>query len=207
MWGMQKNFMTPKEVSQMLSISVSAVNTLARTGELISVSNEDTGLKCFLKKDVLVFAREHEIPVNDPGKNGYRVLIVDDEESFAQMLEKWIEALPYEFEIDVAHNGFQAGYKARQYAPDLIFLDVMMPGVSGMEVVAALKSEPKTEHIRIIGLTGAATENTEMIINYNGIPVFAVFNFSVGLSVVCYSAEPPNLCTKPTPTASALPVD
>ena len=144
----------------MLSISVSAVNTLARTGELISVSNEDTGLKCFLKKDVLVFAREHEIPVNDPGKNGYRVLIVDDEESFAQMLEKWIEALPYEFEIDVAHNGFQAGYKARQYAPDLIFLDVMMPGVSGMEVVAALKSEPKTEHIRIIGLTGAATENT-----------------------------------------------
>ena len=157
---MQKNFMTPKEVSQMLSISVSAVNTLARTGELISVSNEDTGLKCFLKKDVLVFACEHEIPINDPGKNGYRVLIVDDEESFAQMLEKWIEALPYEFEIDVAHNGFQAGYKARQYAPDLIFLDVMMPGVSGMEVVAALKSEPKTEHIRIIGLTGAATENT-----------------------------------------------
>ena len=52
-----------------------------------------------------------------------------------------------------------------------------------------------------------STENTEMIINYNGIPVFAVFNFSVGLSVVCYSAEPPNLCTKPTPTASALPVD
>ena len=158
--GMQKNFMTPKEVSQMLSLSVSAVNTLARTGELVSVSDEDTGLKCFLKKDVLEFAREHEIPVNKPDKNRYRVLIVDDEESFARMLEKWIEALPYEFDIDIAHNGFQAGYKARQYAPDLIFLDVMMPGVSGIEVVSALKSEPKTEHIRIIGLTRAATENT-----------------------------------------------
>jgi CheY-like chemotaxis protein len=158
--GMQKKFMTPREVSQMLSISVSAVNTLAGTGELASVSDEDTGLKCFLKEDVLDFAHEHEIPVNEPRKTGYRVLIVDDEKSFAQMLEKWIQALPYEFEIDIAHNGFQAGYKARQYVPDLIFLDVMMPGVSGMEVVVALKSEPKTEHIRIIGLTGAATENT-----------------------------------------------
>jgi len=97
--GMQKKFMTPKEVSKMLSISVSAVNTLAGTGELASVSNEDTGLKCFLKEDVLDFAHEHEIPVNEPGKNGYRVLIVDDEESFAHMLEKWIDALPYEFEI------------------------------------------------------------------------------------------------------------
>ena len=144
----------------MLSLSVSAVNTLARTGELASVIDDDSGLKGFLKGDVLEFARKHEIPVNESARKGYRVLIVDDEESFAHMLEKWIKALPYEFEIDIAHNGFQAGYKARQYAPDLIFLDVMMPGVSGMEVVEALKSEPKTEHIRIIGLTGAATDNS-----------------------------------------------
>lgn len=157
---MQNKFMTPKEVSKMLSLSVSAVNTLARTGELASVIDDDSGLKGFLKGDVLEFARKHEIPVNESARKGYRVLIVDDEESFAHMLEKWIKALPYEFEIDIAHNGFQAGYKARQYAPDLIFLDVMMPGVSGMEVVEALKSEPKTEHIRIIGLTGAATDNS-----------------------------------------------
>ena len=156
---MQNKFMTPKEVSQLLSISVSAVNTLARTGELASIL-DDTGLKCFLEEDVLDFARNHDIPLNKSVTNRYRVLIVDDEESFARMLEKWIETLPYEFEIDIAHNGFQAGYKARQYAPDLIFLDVMMPGVGGVEVVEALKSEPKTEHIRIIGLTGAATETT-----------------------------------------------
>jgi len=157
---MQDKYMTPKEVSQMLSISVSAVNTLARTGELASILDEDTGLKCFLEEDVLDFARNHDIPLNSSVKNRYRVLIVDDEESFARMLEKWIGTLPYEFEIDIAHNGFQAGYKARQYAPDLIFLDVMMPGVGGVEVVEALKSEPKTRHIRIIGLTGAATETT-----------------------------------------------
>jgi len=38
----------------------------------------------------------------------------------------------------------------------------MMPGVSGIEVTAALKEQPETNHIRIIGMTGGATENTEM---------------------------------------------
>jgi len=152
--------MASNEVSQMFSISVSGANTPAGASEVDPAVDEDTDPKSFPKEDVPDFPQKHEIRENEPVKNGYHVLIVDDEESFARMLEKWIETLPYEFKIEIANNGFQAGYKARQYAPDLIFLDVMMPGVSGVEVVEALKSEPKTEHIRIIGLTGAATETT-----------------------------------------------
>jgi len=84
---------------------------------------------------------------------------VDDEESFASMLKATLATMPYNFDVDIANNGFQAGYKARQYTPDLILLDFMMPSVTGIEVVEALKSEPETKHIRVIGLTGNATDN------------------------------------------------
>ncbi|MDX5151529.1 MAG: response regulator, partial [Acidiferrobacterales bacterium] len=89
----------------------------------------------------------------------YRVLIVDDDEAFSRMLVRWLETMPYEIEIDVASNGFQAGYKARQKSPDLVLLDVMMSGVSGIDVVEALKEEVETSHIRIIGMTGEATKS------------------------------------------------
>lgn len=96
---------------------------------------------------------------NETGRPVYRVLIVDDDETFSGMLKHMLESMPYEFDIDIANNGFQAGYKARQSVPDLILLDVMMSGVSGIEVVEALKEEAETRHIRIVGMTGGATRS------------------------------------------------
>jgi len=142
----------------MLSISVAFVNALVDSGE-IRCKTTDTGQHRFLVEDVIHYACCHEIPVNTPNRSGYRVLIVDDDEGFSGMLVRWIESMPYDIEIDVASNGFQAGYKARQKSPDLIFLDVMMSGVSGIDVVEALKEEAETSHIRIIGMTGEATKS------------------------------------------------
>lgn len=96
---------------------------------------------------------------DETGRQVYRVLIVDDDEVFSGMLKRMLESMPYYFEIDIANNGFQAGYKARQSAPDLILLDVMMSGVSGIEVVEALKEETETRQIRIVGMTGGATRS------------------------------------------------
>lgn len=96
---------------------------------------------------------------NETSRSAYRVLIVDDDEMFSGMLKHMLESMPYEFEIDIANNGFQAGYKARQSVPDLILLDVMMSGVSGIEVVEALKEEAETRQIRIVGMTGGATRS------------------------------------------------
>src|SRR5512146_1988161 len=79
------------------------------------------------------------------------VLIVDDEESGRQTIESVLEGEGYT--IELAENGFQAIEKARKLLPDVILLDVMMPGMTGFEVCQRIRSDPQMAEIPIIILT------------------------------------------------------
>jgi len=87
-----------------------------------------------------------------------RVLAVDDERFVVRMIEDilregGIEALS-------ASSGEEAVEKARANQPDLVLLDWMMPGMSGLEACRVLKVDPRTAHIPIVMLTakGQASE-------------------------------------------------
>ncbi|HRQ24988.1 MAG TPA: response regulator [Anaerolineales bacterium] len=79
------------------------------------------------------------------------ILIVDDEESGRQTLESILEGQGYQ--LAMAENGEQALEKARQILPDVILLDVMMPGMDGFEVCKHLRNDPKLAEVPIIILT------------------------------------------------------
>jgi putative two-component system response regulator len=80
-----------------------------------------------------------------------RVLIVDDEFSGRQTLESVLEGEGYD--LDMAENGMEALEKAKAGMPDVILLDVMMPGMTGFEVCQRIRSDPKVAEIPIIVLT------------------------------------------------------
>ena len=144
----------------MLAVTVVSVRSLAESGQLASFTTAGCHRR-FRVRDVERYAKANGLTLNRPSRSSYRVLIVDDDKSFANMLGQLLTSLPYEIDTEIAHNGFQAGFKAKQGVPDVILLDIMMPGVSGIEVAAALKEEPETNHIRIIGMTGGATNSSE----------------------------------------------
>jgi putative two-component system response regulator len=79
------------------------------------------------------------------------VLVVDDIEANISVL---VETLSDICDISVALNGFAAIELAQELKPDLILLDVMMPGMSGFDVCKKLKADPATQEIPIIFLTG-----------------------------------------------------
>ena len=78
------------------------------------------------------------------------VLVVDDTEANIDIL---VEALDSEYEVSVAMDGESALETVNTDPPDLILLDIMMPGIDGYEVCRRLKSEPKTSGIPIIFIT------------------------------------------------------
>jgi len=86
------------------------------------------------------------------------VLIVDDEPSGRQTLEAVLEGEGYRLEM--AENGFQALEKARQLLPDVILLDVMMPGLTGFEVCEQIRKDEKLAEIPIIILTALDDRNS-----------------------------------------------
>lgn len=68
-----------------------------------------------------------------------RVLLVDDEVRLAEGVRRGLEAEG--FAVDVAHNGVDGLWRAREFAYDVIVLDVMMPGMSGYRVCSTLRAE------------------------------------------------------------------
>jgi two-component system response regulator MprA len=80
-----------------------------------------------------------------------KVLVVDDEDNIIELIRL---GLRYEgFEVEVASNGEQALMLAQRINPDLIILDIMMPGIDGLEVCRRLRHNPTTHDIPVLMLT------------------------------------------------------
>ena len=89
-----------------------------------------------------------------------RILVVDDIPANLRLLEAKLSA-EY-FEVLTANDGPAALEAAANLAPDLILLDVMMPGMDGFEVARRLKDDPKTRHIPVVMLT-ALSETADRV--------------------------------------------
>lgn len=86
------------------------------------------------------------------------VLVVDDDRDIAQVIKVTLESKA--FEVDVAYDGKQALASAKKRKPDAIVLDLMMPKMSGIQVLNALKADATTRDIPVLMLT-AATKYSE----------------------------------------------
>lgn len=84
------------------------------------------------------------------------ILIVDDEEDVLELLRYNLDKNGYK--VETAVTGEEALTKARAKLPDLVILDLMLPGIDGLGVCKKLKSDSKTEHIPIIMLTAKGEE-------------------------------------------------
>ncbi len=84
----------------------------------------------------------------DGGAPKVRILVVDDEPDNRELLELILE---WEgFAVTKAANGAEALDAVRLELPDLILLDVMMPGMNGYEVVAKIKASPVSRHVPVM---------------------------------------------------------
>jgi DNA-binding response OmpR family regulator len=88
-----------------------------------------------------------------------KVLVCDDEPYIVESVSYVVRKAG--FEVDVAEDGEEALAKAQEMKPDLIFLDIMMPKLSGHEVCHRLKDDPKTKDIYIVMLTARGQEEDE----------------------------------------------
>ncbi|MDB4880136.1 MAG: diguanylate cyclase [Gemmatimonadetes bacterium] len=89
-----------------------------------------------------------------------RILIVDDERKNRQLLEVMLAGEDYE--LVLAESGEEALQEVARRRPDLVLLDVMMPGMNGYEVAAALKGDAGTRHIPLVILSALDDRNSRV---------------------------------------------
>jgi DNA-binding response OmpR family regulator len=88
-----------------------------------------------------------------------RILIVDDESDFIELVQYRFASLGCEF--IVANNGVQALSQARQFKPNLILLDILLPDLDGLSVCEILRRQPSTKQIPIIFMSALSSEVTK----------------------------------------------
>ena len=86
-----------------------------------------------------------------------KVLIVDDEPNIVLAIEFLLQREGYHTEK--AYDGLQALEKVTLFQPDIVILDVMMPGMNGFELGQMIRQMPALEHTKIIFLTAKGTQN------------------------------------------------
>jgi CheY-like chemotaxis protein len=89
---------------------------------------------------------------NEGGTMWEKVLVADDERQIRDLLNEFLTSEVYE--VILASNGKEAIELTEKKHPDVILLDLKMPGINGIEVCRRLKEEPKTQFIPIIVITG-----------------------------------------------------
>src|SRR6187551_1568313 len=86
-----------------------------------------------------------------------RIMVVEDEEALTTLLRYNLDAEGYE--VETVTRGDEADTRLKERIPDLVVLDWMLPGLSGIELCRRLRARPKTERLPIIMLTARGEES------------------------------------------------
>ncbi len=95
-----------------------------------------------------------------PSEKTHKILVIDDEDEVREMIRRILRFSSYE--VIEARNGNEGYDMALSAKPDLITLDIMMPGKDGFTLCEELKRNPKTKAIPVIVLTVAASRRKAM---------------------------------------------
>src|SRR5256884_8240813 len=108
---------------------------------------------------------------------GARILIVEDEEPLTLLLRYNLESEGYE--VEAVARGDEADTRLQERVPDLIVLDWMLPGLSGIELCRRLRARPETKALPIIMLTARGEESERVRGLATGADDYIVKPFSV----------------------------
>jgi excisionase family DNA binding protein len=153
-------------VAEMLHVDPGSVANWVDQG-LLKAHRTPGGHRRVSASDLVIFLREHKMPIPETLEPApTRVLVVDDEPAIAELVSEAIRAAHPDFDVQVANDGFKAGTILSTMIPDLVVLDLMMPGLDGFEVCKLIKTQDSTKHTEVIAMTGfPSQENVDRIVS------------------------------------------
>lgn len=150
---------TTVEVARLCNVTQRAVIYWIDKGKLKAYRTPG-GHRRIPEGDLKAFMSAYKIPM-ESDEAGRRILVVDDERGFVDMVRRLIQLIDTRYEVAAAHTGFDAGFMVSRWKPDLILLDVRLPEMDGYEVCQTLRANPETRDIAIVAISGACEPGVE----------------------------------------------
>jgi len=162
-----KAYFTASEVARLLLVSTNSVRVWTNKG-LLKTELTLGGHRRFPRHEIERLIRERQGQASRVKSESLRILIIDDDEVFNEIIAKAIEHAIPEAVIASASDGFSGGMLARSFNPEIILLDLRMPGMDGFQVCRMLKADEATLGIRIIAISGSPSEADRQKVNEAG---------------------------------------
>ncbi len=167
---MEKRFYTTFDISDMCGVGVTTIVDWVESGKL-KAHKTLGGHRRISKQDLVEFLKKNKFPIPEEISGmAEKILIVDDEQPIVEYIERVLKALDFEYETDNALTGFEAGDKLNQFGPDIVILDIKLPGINGYEVCRAIKQ--RDPNIKVIAISGSNNEATKRKVIQAGADAF-----------------------------------
>ena len=172
----RKSVFTTFETAKLCHVSPLSIINWVNAGRLPAFRTPG-GHRRIRREDLVRFMRDNGIPLPEELKEGTgkpRLLVVDDEAAIRDILSEHFSTRPSSYEVLTAADGFEAGRLMANFRPDVVLLDLRMPGMDGFQVCRTIKSDPGSAATIVVAMTGYFSPDTEArIVDSGAVRCFA----------------------------------
>ncbi|MBQ2791360.1 MAG: response regulator [Thermoguttaceae bacterium] len=153
-----KTVFTTGEAAKICKVSQQTIIRCFDSGGLKGFRVPGSRFRRIPREHLYAFMKENNIPTDALESGKRKVLVVDDDRDLVELLVDVLER-DGRFETRAVNNGFEAGMMVKEYRPDLIILDVMLPDINGKDVCVRVRNDKSLEAVKIICVSGMVEED------------------------------------------------
>jgi excisionase family DNA binding protein len=153
-----KTVFTTGEAAKVCKVSQQTIIRCFDNGQLKGFRVPGSRFRRIPREALYKFMRDNGIPTDALESGKRKVLVVDDDMELVELIQRVLMD-DGRFEVRTVNNGFDAGMMVKEYRPDLIVLDVMLPDINGKEVCQRVRSDANMEEVRILCISGMIEED------------------------------------------------
>ena len=153
-----KTVFTTGEAAKVCKVSQQTIIRCFDSGQLKGFRVPGSRFRRIPRDQLYKFMKENGIPLDALESGKRKVLLVDDDEELIELIGDVLKS-DGRFDVRMAGNGFAAGMIVKEYRPDLVVLDVMLPDINGRDVCQLIRSDSSLEDVRIICISGMVEED------------------------------------------------
>lgn len=173
-----KTVFTTGEAAKICKVSQQTIIRCFDSGQLKGFRVPGSRFRRIPRDQLFAFMKDNGIPTEALESGKRKILLVDDDEDLVDLLKDAF-GRDSRFEIRTANNGFDAGMQVKEFRPDLVVLDVMLPDINGKEVCVRVRSDSTLDEVKIICISGMVEEDKVADLKAAGANDFMQKPFSV----------------------------
>ena len=153
-----KTVFTTGEAAKICKVSQQTIIRCFDNGTLKGFRVPGSRFRRIPRDQLFAFMKDNGIPTDALESGKRKVLIVDDDVELVELMVDVFER-DGRFDVRSANNGFDAGMLVKEFRPDLVVLDVMLPDINGKEVCQRVRGDGNLEAVKIICISGMVEQD------------------------------------------------